>query len=133
MPTYYRKDAKPVVQFDPTVEISPFALFRRLSENRDVLLVDVRPSEPASGQAAGTPRSLVGAVVWEGDSWSPPEDREIVLFDDDGSEAVAVAGRLIERGFPRVRALFGGLDLYEFSLDPQVVGEATFLVAGSGD
>jgi hypothetical protein len=31
-------------------------------------------------------------------------------------------------GWPRVRALFGGLDLYEFSLDPEVVGEETFLV-----
>jgi rhodanese-related sulfurtransferase len=132
MPTYYRKDDKPVVQFDPTVEISPFALFRRLSEGREVLLVDVRPGPPAGAPAPGKSRSLSGAITWEGDSWTPPTDRDIVLFDDDGSEVVDVAGRLIERGFPRVRALFGGLDLYEFSLDPQVVGEATFLVVGGG-
>lgn len=130
MPTYYRKDDKPVVQFDPTVEISPFALFRRLSDGRDVLLVDARPADTATGKAGGKRRSLTGSVSWEGDSWDPPSDRDVVLFDDDGSEAVAMAGRLLERGFPRVRALFGGLDLYEFSLDPQVVGEATFLVGG---
>lgn len=31
-------------------------------------------------------------------------------------------------GWPRVEALFGGLELYEFSLDPEVVGQETYLV-----
>jgi hypothetical protein len=31
-------------------------------------------------------------------------------------------------GYPRVKALFGGLDLYEFSLDPEVLGQDTFLL-----
>ncbi len=53
----------------------------------------------------------------------------MVLFDDDGSAAVELAARLIEAGHSRVRALFGGLELYEFSLDPQVVGAETYLVA----
>ena len=39
-----------------------------------------------------------------------------------------LAGRLQSRGYGRVKALFGGLDLYEFSLDPEVVGSETFLV-----
>ena len=50
-----------------------------------------------------------------------------MLFDDDGSAAVAAAAAWIEEGHARVRALFGGLDLYEFSLDPQVVGAETYL------
>ena len=30
-------------------------------------------------------------------------------------------------GYERVKMLFGGLELYEFSLDPEVVGSETFL------
>ena len=52
----------------------------------------------------------------------------MVLFDDDGGTAVDLAARWVEAGHPRVRALFGGLELYEFSLDPQVVGTETYLV-----
>jgi len=120
LPTFYRKDQKPVVQFDPRLEVSPFALYRRLDEGKDTLLVDVR--------AGGCERSLEGAIAG-GEDWKPPSaDRDVVLFDDDGTQAVEAAAQLIESGYPRVRALFGGLDLYEFSLDPQVVGERTFLI-----
>jgi len=31
MPTRYLEDSTPVVQFDPQLEVSPFALFRRLA------------------------------------------------------------------------------------------------------
>lgn len=63
------------------------------------------------------------------DSWRPPEDTEVVLFDNDGSEAVTHAARWQDEGCERVRALFGGLELYEFSLDPEVVGCNTYLVS----
>ena len=127
MPFHLRDDGKPVVAFDPRLEISPFALFRILDEGREVLLVDVRP---VSGR-----RTLAGAEPVEGDDWRPPEGVDVVLFDDDGSAAVELAARLIESGHQRVRALFGGLDLYEFSLDPQVVGAETYLrdLNGSSD
>jgi len=52
----------------------------------------------------------------------------VVLFDDDGTTAVDGARHMQGAGWPRVKALFGGLDLYEFSLDPEVVGEETFLL-----
>lgn len=120
MPTRFLDDATPVVQFDPQVEVSPFTLFRRLREGDAPLLVDVRP---APGRL-----SLAGAVPYPGPEWSPPEDRDVVLFDDDGAAAVDGARHMQAAGWPRVKALFGGLDLYEFSLDPQVVGEETYLV-----
>jgi rhodanese-related sulfurtransferase len=122
MPTIYREDGKPVVQFDPRLEVSPFALFRRLREDRGPLLVDVR-AEPGG-------LSLTGAMVIPDDAWQPPADTDVVLFDDNGSQAVATAERLQKAGFERVRALFGGLELYEFSLDPEVVGDDTYLVTG---
>jgi hypothetical protein len=110
----------PVVEFDPQVEISPFALFRRLRDGRNVpLLVDLRPA-PADV-------TLAGALPWPGADWEPPDDADTVLFDDDGARAVVMTRELQARGCERVRALFGGLDLYRFALDPEVVGAETFL------
>lgn len=120
MPTRYLDDSTPVVQFDPQVEVSPFALFRRMKDGETPLLVDVRP---APGRL-----SLQGAVSYPGPEWSPPRDREVVLIDDNGSLAVDGARHMQAAGWPNVKALFGGLELYEFSLDPEVVGAETFLL-----
>ena len=109
MPTRIRPDDKPEVSFDPRLELSPFVLF----------LLDVR--EAPSGHR------LAGSETWPGVGWAPDDERDVVLVDDDGSRAVEIAAALQERGFERVRALFGGLELYAFSLDPEIVGEATFL------
>jgi hypothetical protein len=121
MPTRFLDDATPVVQFDPLLEISPFALYRRLKDGDPPLLLDVRP-EP------GGRLNLQGSLPYPGPEWSPPADRDVVLFDDDGAIAVDGARHMQSAGWPRVKALFGGLELYEFSLDPEVVGEETFLV-----
>jgi hypothetical protein len=122
MPTFLRPDDKPVVQFDPSIEISPFALFRLLSEGETPLLVDAR-AQPG-------PVTLRGAIPWPGDDWEPPETTRVVVFDRDGSEAEPIVRRLRAAGRSNVRMLFGGLELYEFALDPQVVGDETFLVTG---
>ena len=119
MPLHFRSDDKPVVEFDPRVELSPFTLFRRLREGQDLLLVDVR-SQPLEW-------TLVGAMPLSGPDWTPPEGRDVLLFDDDGTEAVPLVQTLQAQGHATIRALFGGLRLYEFSLDPEVVGEETFL------
>ena len=115
----------PAVDFDPAIDLSPFALFRRLATGRPPLLVDLRPA----GVAAVT---LAGAVRYPGEAWRPPGDADVVLFDDDGSAAREQARRLQAAGCPGVRALYGGLALYDFSLDPEVVGAERYLVpAGS--
>jgi hypothetical protein len=124
MPTRYLDDATPVVQFDPQLEISPFALFRRIKDGDPPLLIDVRIDvRPAPGRL-----SLQGAIPYPGPDWTPPADRDVVLFDDDGAAAIDGARHMQAGGWPRVKALFGGLELYEFSLDPDVVGEETFLL-----
>ena len=119
MPTRYLDDETPVVQFDPQLEISPFILFRRLKEDQAPILIDVRP-EPG-------PLTLHGAIPYPGPDWSPPRDRDVVLLDDDGAQAIEGARHMQAAGWGNVKALFGGLELYEFSLDPEVVGEETFL------
>lgn len=120
MPTYYRDDDKPVIQFDPQLEIAPFVLFRRLREGRIPLLVDVRP-QPAE-------LTFAGAIHAPEPDWKPENDGEIVLFDDAGDRAVELTKRLQAAGFSQAKALFGGLQLYAFALDPNVVGEQTYLI-----
>lgn len=120
MPSYLRPDDKPVIQFDPRLEISPFALFRRLREKRAPRLVDLR-TDRGGWTLRGAERG--------GEEWRPESpEQEVVLFDEDGDHAVTRADLLQREGFARVKALFGGLRLYRFSLDPRVVGEETFLV-----
>jgi hypothetical protein len=120
MPTRHTTRGTPVVQFDPQLEVPPYTVFRRLKEGDPPLLIDVRP---APGRLA-----LMGARALPGKDWKPPRDMDVVLVDDDGSTTVAMAQRLQTAGFPLVRALFGGLQLYEFSLDPQVVGPENYLI-----
>ena len=110
----------PLLRFDPRTDISPFALFRAFKEGRPPRLVDVR--------AAPGALTLAGAIPWPGPEWTPPAGEDVVLFDDDGALALEIARRLQGAGFPRVRALFGGIALYDFALDPVVVGKETFLV-----
>lgn len=136
MPTFRGQGGAPVVQFDPTVEVSPFSLFRLLKAGSPPSLIDVRmdAQEEAGVEVQADLRSLRGAESMPDEAWTPAEpDTEVVLFDDNGTRAVDVARRLQRDGFPRARALFGGLDLYEFSLDPEIVGSDTFLIRGSGE
>lgn len=110
----------PPVAFDPDAEISPYELFRRLREGRPTVLYDLRP-DPAGGP------TFQGAEPYPGAERIAP-GAEAVLFDDDGAEARAVARRLRAAGRPRVRSLFGGIRLYDFALDPRVVGEERYLL-----
>ena len=80
MPTSHRDDGKPVVSFDPRVEVSPFTLFRSLREGTAPLLIDVR-ERPAG-------KTLRGAMPMPDPDWRPMEDQNVVLFDDDGSKSV---------------------------------------------
>ena len=117
----------PPVDLDPEVEITPYALFRRLREGAALVLVDVRP--------APTGLTFRGAVAWEGpgggprgeSGWQPSPDRLVVLFDDEGPGAREIARRLRSEGCDAV-SLFGGLRLYDAALDPEVVGEERYLV-----
>lgn len=113
------------IRFDPEVHLSPYTLFRRLQRCRErpeeapPLLADLREGGPR-------PR-LAGSRPWPGPGWEPPADRDVVLVDQDGEQALETARRLRGEGHPRVWALYGGLALYDFALDPAVVGDERFL------
>lgn len=100
--------------------MSPFQLLRRLRGQHPPLLIDTRAAP--SGQTFAGSRPLPGL------DWTPPEGSEVVLFDEDGGEAFRIAERLQAEGHAGVKALFGGLELYRFALDPEVVGEETCLI-----
>ena len=119
MPTYFNEADVPTVQFDTQLEISPFKLFRDLKDGRNPIIIDVRSGSPSM--------TIRGAQPAPPSDWAPEPNQNVVLIDDDGSVAVPKAQEFHNRGFGRVKALFGGLDLYEFSLDPEVLGEDTFL------
>jgi hypothetical protein len=113
------------IRFDPDLHLSPYTLFRRLlscrgwPEKETPLLVDLR-------QGAEGPR-LAGSRPWPGPGWEPPADRDVVLVDQAGKQALEAVRRLRGEGHARVWALYGGVALYDFALDPAVVGDERFL------
>lgn len=119
MPTERAADGTPIVRFDVGLEVSPFDLLQRIDSSAPPVLVDVREGD--------LELTLEGAMRWPGAAWAPPTDTDTVLFDDDGSRAVAIAAELRQKGHERVRALFGGIELYAFCLDPEIVGVDTHL------
>lgn len=113
----------PEVDLDSAVHVSPYALFRWLRTRRPLMLVDVRP-----GRGAPYTLSLLDAVPHPERGWLDlPAHRDVVLFDDDGDRATRLARLYRQRGHLRVRSLFGGLSLYDFALDPLVVGRQRHL------
>lgn len=118
----------PTIDLDSTVHVSPYALFRWLRTGRPVMLVDVRPTAAAHGRLA-----FDGAVPHPESGWLElPPHRDVVLFDDDGDRATHLARHYHRHGHLRVRSLFGGLSLYDFALDPLVVGRERHLSESPG-
>jgi hypothetical protein len=99
--------------FEEGLHVSPYELFRRLANGERPPMVDLR--------AIG--RSLVGATRGEsGGAFAPGT----ILIDRDGLAATEAARRDRAEGRD-TRALYGGIELWDFALDPLVVGEQRFL------
>lgn len=99
------------VELDVRCQISPFTVYRRLAEGETLVLVDLR-----SAGSRPRPPSLRDAQERPGRDWRPPPDVDAVLIDQDGRGALERARELRSRGHSRVRALFGGLDLWDLAL-----------------
>jgi hypothetical protein len=112
-------DLAPGIDFDPRRHLSPYRLFRWLRERRPLTLLDLRPPPVsitlAGARPFGNPQDLSAA------------DNPIVLFDLDGASAAEALEGLPAELRSTARILFGGIELYEYCLDPQVVGEERFL------
>lgn len=99
--------------FEEGLHVSPYELFRRLANGERPPMVDL----------SATGRSLIGARRGEpGSAFAPGT----ILIDRDGLSATETARRARAEGTD-VRALYGGTELWDFALDPLVVGEQRFL------
>ena len=110
VPRWWRYNSRRIFRGFLRELVGKLALHRHIDDAQDFLIVLEEPS-------------LCGGHE------EPPTDRPVVFFDDDGREAIAAVERFHDRGFTNVKALFGGLDLWKFSLDPEIVGEETFLIS----
>ena len=113
-----------VEPFDPEIHVSPHALFRRLQDAAESAkvaprLLDLRPP--------GAAVRFRGAVGFSEGVRAPHARTLVILVDDDGLEATRRARELREAGHTGVYALYGGMELYDYALDPLVVGPERFL------
>jgi len=127
----------PPVTFDPEVDASSYELFRRLREGRPPALYRLRHGARPEGGSGAPPTTLRGAGTLSPAEleagWAPLPGQEAILFDDDGTRARPAVLALRRRGVTGVRALFGGLRLYDYALDPRVVGDERYLEEGPAD
>jgi hypothetical protein len=99
--------------FEEEIHVSPYELFRRLQEGERPPLVDLRD---AGLTLVGARRGL-SSEEWPAGA---------ILIDHDGRQASARAREIQALG-REVKALYGGIELWDFALDPLVVGEERFL------
>lgn len=98
------------VDFDLRLQISPYAVYRRLAAGEPLMLVDLRLPPGAR------PACLAAAMTPPGADWLPPGNIDVVFFDRDGSVALERVRGLRRQGHHRVWALFGGLELWDLAL-----------------
>jgi hypothetical protein len=116
-------DATPPFADPPAIEeplhITPFELFRRLSEGETPTMIDLRADGATLRGATRRPelRDAGAGITLEDGA---------ILIDWSDAETTRLA-RLLRAAGRDVRALYGGIELWDFALDPQVVGEERFL------
>lgn len=110
--------------FEPRLHVSPYRLYRWLHERRSLTLYDLR-SQPG-------PLRFAAALPYPGDealaSSRAQPGHPLILIDDDGHAASALTrGLQLTQSTHHIRALYGGLVLYDHCLDPRIVGPHRFL------
>lgn len=108
-----------VEPFDPEIHVSPHALFRRLHDAAEGMKIAPRLLDLRPPGAAVRFRETVGFSERASGT---------ILVDDDGLEATRRARELRKEGREKIYALYGGMELYDYALDPLVVGTERFLV-----
>lgn len=88
----------------------------------DLRPAGVRPRLVGCESAAGGSEAVLLARLE-----SSPADRPLLLVDADGLAAADLARALHAAGHEDVRALYGGLALYDFVLVPEVAQGDRFL------
>jgi sulfur-carrier protein adenylyltransferase/sulfurtransferase len=102
-------------------QVTPTEVHRRLLRGESIYLLDVREAhelEQARIDAAnwiplGDLEARIGELI-------PVKDENIVVFCRTGVRSTSASRLLIERGFPTVENLDGGIDAWSLTVDPSV-------------
>lgn len=109
-----------VPDFDPDLHIAPAALLHKLRAGASLQLLDMRTGAVETRLRGAEP--LPEGKKWDV-HWSPTPGVDAVLVDEDGTAATEAVRAWRRAGYGDVRAIYGGMRLYEYSLDAEVVGE----------
>lgn len=108
-------------RLDPTWELGPREVKRRLDAGDDVVLLDVRTAQELSlariEGAMHVPLQSLAAALPE---LLEHEERPIVVFCHHGRRSMQATVFLREHGFKDVRSMAGGIDLWSQSVDRRV-------------
>lgn len=107
------------VEFETKFLISSVEVQKKLAAKEDFALIDIR-TEPEykmmhiEGSQLAT-RDLVEKIFNE---W--PKDREIILYDHTGGQALMGVQSLESKGFSNTKAIAGGIDSWSETVDPLI-------------
>ncbi len=106
-------------EHDQKLLISPEEAHERLSENPDLLLLDIRTAEEY--EAVKIPNSVrYTEQTLQEMSAAGQTDREVIVYDHQGKSALDIASFIIGHGFTSVFAIEGGIDRYAQDVDPSL-------------
>lgn len=108
-------------RLDPTWEIGPREVKRRLEGGDDVVLLDVRTAqELALARIEGAVHAPVQTLAASLPALLEHEARTVVVFCHHGRRSLQATIFLREQGFADVRSMAGGIDLWSQSVDRAV-------------
>jgi adenylyltransferase/sulfurtransferase len=108
-------------EFDPEAEIRTQELHRRLLNDEDLLLLDVR--EPAEWQIAhikGAELIPVGELPMRWQEIAEFKDRPVVTYCHKGMRSLRALKHLRSVGFSDVKSLYGGVDAWASEIEPDL-------------
>jgi len=106
---------------DPTWEIGPREVKRRLDAGESIVLLDVRTEqELALARLHGARHVPLQSLAASLPALSEHDDQTVIVFCHHGRRSMQAAVFLREQGFADVRSMAGGIDLWARAVDPAV-------------
>ncbi len=91
----------------------------RLDNGDKIFLLDVRePHENSMAKIEGSVLIPLGTLPGSLDQLN--RDAEIVAYCHRGMRSADAVGFLLQQGFPKVKNLVGGIDIWSVEIDPSV-------------
>ncbi|MBS3152564.1 rhodanese-like domain-containing protein [Candidatus Woesearchaeota archaeon] len=99
--------------------ILPKELKKKLDLNEDLFLLDVRnPNEYEIAKIQNS--KLIPLPQLESRLHELPKDKEIIVYCHHGKRSIEATKILKENGFPKVKSLVGGIDVWSRFIDGSI-------------